>query len=222
MIDRYKQALEYYSRQRSTSADQLMEAICLTKLERYADAKHSYGSALRAMLKDRWWHKTSQPDWLVNTYELAGEGSLYSRVLKEIEDYKLDDRGSSLVAFYAYATIRLVASKDDEAREYVPKLLARPKVKDTFAAGKVIETILEQSQPAFDAALDGLLKAHRGMAKFGDLRESPEGFLSLWAMLLAKIALQRGLLVDTESEYLSKAYLDYLLADQSSGRRFSG
>lgn len=222
MIDRYKQALEDFSRQQDTSADQLMVAICLTKLERYAEAKHSYGSALRAMLKDRWWHKTSQPDWLVNTYVLAGEGSLYSRVLKEIEDYKLDRRGSSLVAFYAYASIRLVASKDDEAGEYVSKLLARPKVKVTFAAGKVIEAILEQSQPAFDAALDGLLKAHRGMAKFGDLRESPEGFLSLWAMSLATIALQRGLSVDTEREYLSKAYLDYLLVDQSSGRRFSG
>lgn len=211
LIDRYKQALEYFSQQPDISANQLMVAICLTKLERYAEAKRFYGSALHAMLKDRWWHRIGQPDWLVNTYVLAGEGSLYSRVLKEIEDYKLDYRGDSLYAFYAYGAVYLLDSKDSQAWDYVPKLLAKPRVKLTFSAGKVIEAILEQSQPAFDAAFDGLLKAHRGMAKFGDLRESPEGFLSLWAMSLTKIALQRGLLVDTESEYLSKAYLDYLL-----------
>jgi hypothetical protein len=53
------------------------------------------------------------------------------------------------------------------------------------------------------------------MAKFGGLRETPEGFLCLPAMSLSKMALERDLLISVESEYLSKGYLDYLLQQQN-------
>ena len=95
-------------------------------------------------------------------------------------------------------------------------LFNKPKVKYTFAAGRIIKSVIEHCQPGFDEALSDLLKAHRGMAKFGGLRETPEGFLSLSAMSLSKIALERGLEVNVESEYLAQGYLDYLLRESGT------
>jgi hypothetical protein len=213
---RYKQALEFFSENPSSSFEQLMVAICLTQLECYPDAMHFYGLATRNSLKDRFWHETSQPNWLVDAYVMANQPDLYPLVLEEMEAYKLDPRGKSLVAHYAYAMVCLLSGRDQEARAYVPGLLKDHKIKWTFALGKAIESVLRCEQQGFDIAMEELLKAHRGMAKFGGLRETPEGFLCLPGMSLSAIALGRGLALDAESEYLSGGYLDYLLQHQTS------
>jgi hypothetical protein len=59
-----------------------------------------------------------------------------------------------------------------------------------------------------------LLLAHRGMAKFGGLRETPEGYLCLPAMALSKVALDCGMVVNVESEFFSQGYLEYLQQDR--------
>lgn len=223
MIDkkeRYLREIEFFRQPPHLSWKQLMVAICMTQLRRYPDAMHGYSLALQHSLADRFWHRTSRPNWLVDVYSLANQPDLYPKVLKEVEDYKLDYRGESLVAIYAYAIVCLLSSADQEAQSYVPELLKKHKVKWTFAIGKTIEAIVECNQLNFDVALGDLLKAHRGMAKFGRLRETPEGFLCLPAMSLSKLALGRGMEVRAESEYLSMGYLDYLLEQQSlSGQR---
>jgi hypothetical protein len=104
-----------------------------------------------------------------------------------------------------------MAERDEKAKDCVPGLLKKPKIKDTFAMGQIIAAIIGRDQLAFDTAMDSLLKAHRGMAKFGGLRETPEGFLCLPGMSLSAIALERGMEVNAESQYLSRGYLDYLL-----------
>jgi tetratricopeptide (TPR) repeat protein len=213
---RYEQALDVFGQPPVYAWKQLMVAICLTQLDKYPNAQHYYDLALQGFLKDRrGWHGTSQPNRLVDTYVLASQSSLSSEVWQEVEAYKLDPRGNSLWALYAYAMVRLMLRRDEEAVEYVPGLLKRPKIKDTFAMGRVVKAIIEHDQSAFDAALDGLLKAHRGMAKFGGLRETPEGFLCLPAMSLSKMALERSMKVNAKSEYLSKGYLDYLSRQQN-------
>jgi len=211
MVERYEQDLQFYSQHRIIgSHDDLMVAICLTKLKRYPEAKRFYRLSIHGSLRDRFWHLAGSLNQLVDTYMLAGEPSVCSQVVQEVEDYKLDRRGNSPVASYAYAIIYLAVGRDRDAEVCVPRLLAKPKWKDCFAMGKVIEATIQRNQSAFGDALDTLLQAHGGMAKFGGLRDTPEGFLCLPAMSLAKIALQRGLSVGTESEYLSKGYLDYL------------
>jgi tetratricopeptide (TPR) repeat protein len=212
---KYEQALEFFGQPPHYSSDQLMVAICLTQLGKYPNAQHFYDLALEGFLKDRRaWHGSSQPNWLVDTYVLANRPGLYSQVREEIEAYRQDRRGGSLVALYSYALVRLVSDEDRDADDYVPGLLKDPKIKWTFGMGKTIKAIIERDQQAFDAALDGLLKAHRGMAKFGGLRETPEGFLCLPAMSLSKMALERGMKINSESEYLSKGYLEYLSQQQ--------
>ena len=218
MVDikkRYEQSLEFFREDPAQifrpSVRQLMTAICLTQLGHHADAKHLYGLAILSFLTDGFWRTTSEPNLLVDTCVLADRLDLCPRVLGELEAYKLDPRGTSLVALYAYAVVRLVGDRDEEAREHVPGLLAVPRVKDTYAMGKTIQAIIEGDQPSFDAALEELLKAHRGQAKFGGLRETPEGYLCLPAMSLSKLAWEKGMTINAESEYLSKGYLEYLI-----------
>ena len=216
MRKRYEQSLEFLQEEPNRlsilSLKQFMIAICLTQLGRYADAKHLYDLALQSLLADRFWYDTSEPNWLIDIYVSADRPDLYPQVIEEIEAYKLDLRGASLVALYAYAMVCLLSEQDEKAGEYVPDLLERPKVKDTHAMGKTIQAIIDQNQASFDTALDELLLAHRGQAKFGGLRETPEGYLCLPAMSQSKLAWERGLKVNAESEYLSKGYLEYLMA----------
>jgi hypothetical protein len=208
---RYEQVLEVFGKNPNRPSQQLMTAICLTQLGEYPDALRFYGQAIHNFLENRQsWHGSSQPNWLVDTLNLANQPNLHLKVLEEVEGYKLDPRGQSLVALYAYALMCLILGKDEETSKYVVGLGKKPKIRDTFAMGETIKAIIERNQAAFDVALNDLVEAHRRLVKFGGLRETPEGFLCLPAMSLSKIALERGLEINVESEYLSRGYLDYL------------
>jgi hypothetical protein len=95
--------------------------------------------------------------------------------------------------------------------EWIKDLLKRPKYKDLYAAGFVLQSILDGEQNAFNDSLQLLLKAHEGIAKHGGLRCCPEGWLCLPGMTLSFLAVQKGLKVEIENEYLSLGYLEYLL-----------
>jgi hypothetical protein len=210
---KYERSLTVYGEASPFPSDRLHVGICLTKLERYSEALDTYRWTLRAFLKDRrGWHGTSQPNWLIDCYVLANQQDLYPQVWREIEGYKLDRRGGSLVALYAYAMLRLASGEDSKTTDYIAGLLKKPKVKDMCAAGKAIQSLVDGNQTTLDRALAELLNAHQGMAQHGSLRWSPEGYLCLPVMSLSKMALDRGMAVNVESAYLSKGYLDYLAA----------
>jgi hypothetical protein len=192
--------------------NQLMAAICQIQLGDYQDARTRCNQALRLFLDKRaFWMNSSQPELLVESYVLAGApAEFYKNVRNEVEGYKLDYRGKSGVALYSYAVVRLMADDDGDAGGYVSALEAITKEKWLASLGAVLRAIMRYDQPGLDASLGNLLSAHRGMAKFGDLRSSPEGFLSLAAMCLSKTAIDRGMVVTIESEYLSLGYLRYL------------
>ena len=208
--EKYERSLEVWSKPPSSSGKQLMVAICLTKLGRFPDARRSYSTSLQSALEDRLWHLSGEINRLVETFLLSNESELLPRVLDEVEVYKLDPRGNALLPLHTYGLVCLLCGKDERANDYVPGLLKKPRIKDTFAMGGTIKSIIERDQAGFDAALGGLLNAHRGKAKFGGLRETPEGYLCLPAMSLARLALERGMQVELASEYLSREYLNYI------------
>jgi tetratricopeptide (TPR) repeat protein len=214
--EKYEQALKVFSEPPTSSGKQLMVAICLTKLGDYPNAQRLYTMSLQRSLEDRLWHLSGEIHRLVDTYVLANQQAFYLQISEQVDAYRLDPRSGSLSSLYAYALIELLSGRYEEAAGYELELLKKPKIKWTFAAGRTIETLIARDQLAFDDALDGLLRAHRGMAKHGGLRETPEGFLCLPAMSLAKMALRRSMKVNSESEYISKGYLDYLLQHQDS------
>jgi hypothetical protein len=98
--------------------------------------------------------------------------------------------------------------------EWVRGLKKRPKYKDLFAAGFALQAIFDKNQEAFTQSLSLLLKAHQGMARYGVLRLTPEGWLCLPAMTLSYLAHQNNLKVELETEYLYLDYLTYLLEKQ--------
>lgn len=208
---RYTQALEVFSQRPDDSAFKLMVAICLTQLGDYPSARSFYRLSLTAAFTQRQWSRMGVMHCLVDTYVLANQPDALPRLSAELEAYKRDRRGGSLEALYAYSVVNLLSARDGEAAGYVLGLLKKPKVKWTYAAGKTIQAIIDRDQPGFDQALEELLRAHRGMATVGGIRESPEGFLCLQAMSLARLAGERGMAANAESEYLNKDYLQFLL-----------
>jgi len=201
----------YQNEPRPWGDTKLKAAICLSMLQDYPAAREALRFTLDDFLNSvrKAWYTTNQPHWLTDTYVLADTPALYEQTWRELHTFQLAPR-PGLWGLYAYGSLCLVGGKDAEALTYVAGLLAKPKYKDMFSAGQAITAITAHDQMCLDAALADLLDAHRGMAKFGGLRETPEGYLCLPAMALAKVALDRGMAVNVENEYLSKGYLAYL------------
>lgn len=209
MLQRWEQGEQY-------AHSEFMRAICLTQLGRYGQAQDLYQRAAQGFLSARrLWQGPGCPHWPVEAYVLAGQPQPYERVYREVSAYKLDRRRNALVALYAYALLELLADNDNLTIAYVPGLLKYPKYKGMVAIGQTLTAVVHREQTEFDSALAILLETHRGMAQHGELRTTPKGFISLAGMCLSSIALDRGLAVRPESEYLPKDYLTYLQDSKS-------
>jgi hypothetical protein len=205
------ETMEVYSKPPIYPGRQFLISICLTKLEIFSEANEGYRRALHGFLKDsRDWRGTGQPNWLIDCFVMASLPNLYWTIVQEIEAFRSDFHGRSPVENYASALILLINGKDENTTDYIDALHKKPNLKWAYAIGKCIGAVVDRNQYSFNQALEGLLKAHRGMAKFGGLRESPEGLLSLPAMSISMMALNRDISIDVESEYISKDYLKFL------------
>lgn len=214
MQQRYLGDLAFYQQEpQPWGADKLKIAICLTVLQDYPAAREAFRLTLDDFLNAvrKAWLGTNQPNWLADTCVLADQPGLYEQSYHLIDEaYAAHPLGTAAVILYARALLRLAIGEDTEALGYAHGLFATPKLKDLYAAGQAVQAIMERNQTTLDNALTVVVLAHRGMAKFGGLRETPEGYLCLPAMALAKLALDRGMTVNVESEYFVKGYLEYL------------
>jgi hypothetical protein len=209
---RFRVALEYWGKQSESAYDSLMAALCEIRLESYKAAQKRCELALRGFLQQpRFWLRGSRPELLIETYLFAGApGALFPAVKRDIEGYGADYRGSSPWAHYAYILLALLEKQDQQAGIYGRGLIGVRKSKLLAAIGYATQAIETRDSAAFGLALKAVLAVHRGMVKFGELRESPEGFLSLAAMSLSMLALDREIPAAVESEYFSRGYLEYL------------
>lgn len=201
---------ENYQRIVKFDRDKYFLAICEVQLGNYSEGQRLFQQSCAGMFQTKWWLKTSQPNFLVDICILAGQTDAYPAILSELELYKQDNRGNSLVALYSYATMELLTSPHKNIEGWIQGLLKYPKYKDIFAMGQVFEAIVAQDQAAFEVAMANLLKAHEGMAKRGSLRETATGLLCMPAMSLAYVALQYDLKVEITNDYFSQGYLEYL------------
>ena len=83
-----------------------------------------------------------------------------------------------------------------------------------YTMGLTVQSVAERDQEKFDSALAELIDAHSRAEKWGLHRDSPEGFVCLPGLPLSKLAIERGLDVKIESEYLPLGYLEYLFRHQ--------
>ncbi len=206
--------LAFYQKELRPWGDtKLKTAICLTMLQDFPAARDAFRITLDDFLNatNKAWLGTNQPNWLADTCILAGQPEFYGRAYSMIDQaYAAHPLGAAPIILYARAILLLAIGEEAKTLVYARNIPSKPGLKDLHAAGQAARAIMEGNQADLDAALVVMLQAHRGMAKFGGLRETPEGYLCLPAMALAKVAVDRGMSVNVESEYLSKGYLEYV------------
>lgn len=193
-------------------------AICEVILGNYSKANSLFSESITAMLgTNPYWRASGQPNWLVDIAILSGRTDLYPSVLEELTLFRTkgstysNTGGNSPLAHYCNSVMEILFSSSGNISDWIKDLKKRPKYKDLYAAGFMLQAILDKDQEAFTQSLKLLLEAYAGMAKHGELRLSPEGWLCLPAMTLAFLACQKGLAIEIENEYLSAGYLKYLL-----------
>ena len=215
-----KKINEYLIKQKNAAkvdeADYIYLAICEVILGNYPDANKLFSESITAMFGPRpFWRRSGLVNWLVDIAILSGRSDLYPSVLEELIIYRMSSTksnpvGNSPMAHYCYSVMEILCPGFGNISEWIKDLIKRPKYKDLYAAGFALQAIMDRDQDAFNSSLQSLLKAHEGMAKHGDLRWTPEGWLCLPAMSLSFLAIQKGLKVEIEDEYLSLGYLKYL------------
>lgn len=187
---------------------------CYIQLGDFSEAQRHYERSIINMFGIRpAWKGAGQVDWLVDTCVLSGREDLRTKVLYELELHKkIPSQGDSAIAMYTYGLMELLLPSGWDISISIKELLRRPKWKLTYAAGQVLQSIIDGNSLALNSTLSGLLKAHEGRAKHGELRETAEGLICMQAMALAYAALKRNMNVEIENEYFSRGYLDFLLA----------
>ncbi len=123
------QYLEDYQRIVKYDQEKYFLAICQLQLGNYPEAQQLFQQSCARMLQTRWWTKISQPDLLVDICILSGQMDVYPEILPELELYKQDYRGDSLVAMYSYAIMELLPSPHKGITQWIQGLLKRPKYK---------------------------------------------------------------------------------------------
>ena len=210
--------IKYENSPKVFEQDYFKLAICEVILGNYSEAKNLFDRSITRMFgANPYWRASGLPSWLVDIAILSGRTDLYPSVLEELTLYRINGSeythtgGNSPLAHYCYSVMEILLPNSGQISVWIKDLKKRPKYKDLYAAGFTLQAILDRDQDAFTQSLQLLLKAHEGMAKYGELRLTPEGWLCLPAMTLAFLACQENLKVEIENEYLSLGYLAYLL-----------
>ncbi len=189
-------------------------AICNTQYEQYAMANKAYAMAtVKYVEQPKPWQMAGTPNRMVDSYVLANEESLFLQVDHMLNQFNDQQTDWTYWGQYAFAAWALVQEKDYKAINYLDKLLserARKKVRFIYTMGLTIQAVAEHDQNKLDSALVELIDAHSRAEKWGWFRDSPEGFVCLAGLALSKLAMDRGLVVNIESEYLPIGYLTYL------------
>jgi len=194
--------------------DYLYSAICSTQYGRYGTARKEYAKATRGFVEyPKLWRITGTPNQMVDSYILTDHKKLFPLVDNALDLYQDHERAWVHWSQYAFAVWHIVKNEDVTALKFLDAMLTernRREFKIMYAMGLTVQAVAERSQKKFDLALTELIDAHARAEKWGWYRDSPEGFVCLPGLALSKLAMERDLVVNAESEYLPIAYLEYL------------
>jgi hypothetical protein len=214
-----KYLLNHQNEPKIFEQDYFYLAICETIIGEFTKAQNLYEQALLIMLEPKsFWRDSSQPNWLIDIAILSGRKDIYPLIHKELINYRMNSSknnpiGKSPMACYCYCVMEFLYPTKANTSDWINEIIKYPKYKDLYAAGLSLRAILDQDQKQFSNSIQLLLKAHNGIAKFGGLRLSPEGWLCLSAMSLCFLADKVQLDIDIENDLLSLSYLNYIKRD---------
>ena len=120
--DQIKESLALNEAEPNRSFSRLMAAICHIRLQNYEVAQRNCLMALANCTYGqqepgyRAFIGTSEIEKLPELYILAGQpDTFWPQLVSEVDAYRHDPRGNSLVAHYAYALLAVLGGEDEKA-----------------------------------------------------------------------------------------------------------
>ncbi len=196
--------------------DNIYIAICYTLLANFNQAQIYFEKYCLRMIKPpKIWKMSNQPNWLVDIFILSGRKDLNPIIGNELEEFKKKKYGGdSPIAHASYGIMELLYPQKNDMPLHIQILNKYPEIKYTLSIGQAFQAIIDRNEGGLNVALKSLLLAHKGMAKHGGLRETPEGWLCLPAMSLAYVASKYQMQINIEDVYLSLGYIDYMKSNE--------
>jgi hypothetical protein len=187
------------------------KAICFICLGEYRKAQAHFVSCLKGLRTTfKLWAMSNQPDLLVNVWLLSGNLDMLSKIRADLDSYLASQREVNYLGDFSLLLLKMVARQDRATSPFIAKLLANPSLKDGYEIGTIAQSVVNRDQDRLNLSLQNLLDIHNKSAKYGSLRETPEGLICLNAMSLAHCAIQRNLDIQYNGYYLPIDYLEFL------------
>jgi hypothetical protein len=185
---------------------------CYLRKKNYLLANKCYKESIVACLENQHqiWYASGLVSWVVDILILSGKLELIEKVEAEVSKFFQQPQHDTWpISFYAFSIIDLVQNKRRDF--WIKKLLGDKKNLEPYILGTNLNAIINNDEKDFNIALLQLLKIHDKKVKYGALRESPEGFISMDGMSLVFLAQKRGIHVLIENEYIFPDYFNNLL-----------
>lgn len=182
---------------------------CYVRKKEYPLARKYYEESIVACLEKRYrfWYASGEANLLVAILILSGKLELAEKAKVELgKFYQEPQHDTWPVSFYAFSIVELVQNRTPD--NWIEKLFTDPKNREALNLGAILKGIVDKDEIGFNAALDTLLRVHDRRAKYGSLRETPEGFISMDGMALVYLAMKKGLTVRLQSQYIVPDYFD--------------
>lgn len=187
------------------------KAICFICLGDYNKAQAYFVSSLKGLRTTfKLWAISNRPDLLVNIWLLSGSLDMFSKIRDELSGYLASQREINYLGDLSLLLLKMIARQDDATSPLIAKLLADPAIKDGYEIGTIAQSIVNHDQEKLNLSFRNLLDIHNRSAKYGSLRETPEGLISINALSLAYCAIQRDLDIQHNNYYLPIDYLEFL------------
>lgn len=215
MEDLKEKAILYLNRMEESDfwSDSLnyKKAICFICLGEYEKAQAHFESSLRGLRTTfKLWAVSNQPDLLINVWLLSGNLSVLTKVRADLDNYLASQKEVNYLGDFSLLLLKMIARQDHATLPLIAKLLANPSIKNGYQIGAIVQSIVSRDQDRMNLSLRNLLDIHNRSAKYGSLRETPEGLICLNAMSLAHCAIQRNLDIQHNGYYLPMDYLEFL------------
>jgi hypothetical protein len=183
---------------------------CYVRKRKYLIARQYYEESIAACLenKNHLWHGSGQVNLLVDILILSRKLDLVKKVEVELKKfYREPQHDTWPVSFYAFSIIELLQNRTPDI--WIEKLVDNPKNNEAINLGVMLNGIVNNNEIGFNASLNELLQAHDRRVKYGALRETPEGFISMDGMAMVFLAKKRGLSILLESQYIAPDYFSH-------------
>jgi hypothetical protein len=126
----------------------------------------------------------------------------------------------SPLAIYSYLFVNQFSPVFNQSDDWISKLISfeKRKIIDIYTLGYCYTAIHDRDNEKFNNNILLLLQKHERIAKFGQLRETSEGYFCMDAVGLCFCALMNKMIIPTENNFLPNLYLEWIIENKIGKR----